>query len=296
MTYHSTRRTILAGLAAGFASTHARAANTAAADAMNGMRAQIKAIEHRYGGRLGVAVVDSDSGVSVTHRSDERFPMCSTFKLLAAAAVLKRVDQGTEKLGRNVPYGPGDLLSYAPVTKAHVADGGMHLGDLCAAAIQWSDNTAANLMLQAIGGPAALTRYVRTLGDQVTRLDRTEPTLNTALPNDNRDTTSPSAMLRTVRTILLSQELSETSRRQLETWLIGDQVGGNRLRAGLPPAWRIGDKTGTGDNGTANVVAIIWPPDRPPILATVYLTGSPAPADRLNLAHADVGRLIASNF
>jgi beta-lactamase class A len=286
----------LAGLAAGFASTHARAANTAAADAMNGMRAQIKAIEHRYGGRLGVAVVDSDSGVSVTHRSDERFPMCSTFKLLAAAAVLKRVDQGTEKLGRNVPYGPGDLLSYAPVTKAHVADGGMHLGDLCAAAIQWSDNTAANLMLQAIGGPAALTRYVRTLGDQVTRLDRTEPTLNTALPNDNRDTTSPSAMLRTVRTILLSQELSETSRRQLETWLIGDQVGGNRLRAGLPPAWRIGDKTGTGDNGTANVVAIIWPPDRPPILATVYLTGSPAPADRLNLAHADVGRLIASNF
>jgi beta-lactamase class A len=286
----------LAGLAAGFASTHARAANTAAADAMNGMRAQIKAIEHRYGGRLGVAVVDSDSGVSVTHRSDERFPMCSTFKLLAAAAVLKRVDQGTEKLGRNVPYGPGDLLSYAPVTKAHVADGGMHLGDLCAAAIQWSDNTAANLMLQAIGGPAALTRYVRTLGDQVTRLDRTEPTLNTALPNDNRDTTSPSAMLRTVRTILLSQELSETSRRQLETWLIGDQVGGNRLRAGLPPAWRIGDKTGTGENGTANVVAIIWPPDRPPILATVYLTGSPAPADRLNLAHADVGRLIASNF
>jgi beta-lactamase class A len=286
----------LAGLAAGFASTHARAANTAAADAMNGMRAQIKAIEHRYGGRLGVAVVDSDSGVSVTHRSDERFPMCSTFKLLAAAAVLKRVDQGTEKLGRNVPYGPGDLLSYAPVTKAHVADGGMHLGDLCAAAIQWSDNTAANLMLQAIGGPAALTRYVRTLGDQVTRLDRTEPTLNTALPNDNRDTTSPSAMLRTVRTILLSRELSETSRRQLETWLIGDQVGGNRLRAGLPPAWRIGDKTGTGDNGTANVVAIIWPPDRPPILATVYLTGSPAPADRLNLAHADVGRLIASNF
>jgi beta-lactamase class A len=296
MTYHFTRRTILAGIAAGFASAHARAANTAAADAMNGTRAQIKAIEQRYGGRLGVAVADSGSGVSVTHRSEERFPMCSTFKLLAAAAVLKRVDQGTEKLGRNVPYGPGDLLSYAPVTKAHVADGGMHLGDLCAAAIQWSDNTAANLMLQAIGGPAGLTRYVRTLGDHVTRLDRTEPTLNTAQPNDDRDTTSPSAMLRTMRTILLSQELSETSRRQLETWLIGDQVGGKRLRAGLPPAWRIGDKTGTGDNGTANVVAIIWPPDRPPILATVYLTGSPAPADRLNMAHADIGRLIANNF
>ena len=151
-------------------------------------------IEAREGGRLGVFVRDTGTGATIEHRADERFPMCSTFKLLTAAAALKRVDQGAERLDRKIAYGPSDLLDYAPIAKAHVAEGGMTVADLCAAAIDWSDNTAGNLVLQSIGGPAGFTQFARSLGDEVTRLDRNEPTLNESLPGDPRDTTSPRAM------------------------------------------------------------------------------------------------------
>ncbi len=278
------------------APVRSRAAAPSTSDAVDSALAQIAAIEQRLGGRLGVAVLDSGSGMSVTHRPDERFPMCRTFKLLAVAAVLKRVDQGREQLERKIPYGPRDLQEYAPIMKAHVGDGSMSLADICAAAIDWSDNTAANLLLQAIGGPAGMTRYARSLGDPVTRLDRTEPTLNTSDPGDDRDTTSPRSMLRNLQAILLGNELSPESRQQLETWLIEDKVSAARLRAGLPPSWRVGDKTGSGANGTANILAILWPPGRPPILAAVYYTGSPESADIRNAAHAEIGRIIARTF
>jgi beta-lactamase class A len=172
----------------------------------------------------------------------------------------------------------------------------MSLGDLCAAAIDWSDNTAANLLLQIIGGPAGFTQFARSLGDDVTRLDRNEPTLNTAIPGDERDTTSPLAMLRAMRAVLLDKKLSETSRRQLETWLIGDKVGDKRVRAGLPPSWRVGDKTGSGDNGTANTIAILWPPGRAALLATVYYTGSSASVDARNEVHKEIGAIVANTF
>jgi beta-lactamase class A len=206
------------------------------------------------------------------------------------------VDAGTAQLDRKISYGPADLLDYAPITKAHVGEGGMSLGDLCAAAINWSDNTAANLVLQVIGGPAGFTQYVRSLGDSVTRLDRNEPTLNTAIPGDARDTTTPLAMVRDMQAVLLGKELSDVSRRQLEIWLVGDKVGDKRLRAGLPPSWRVGDKTGSGDNGTANTIAILWPPDRAPILAAVYHTGSSASVDGRNAVHKEVGSIIANTF
>ena len=218
---------------------------------------------------------DTGTGATLAHRADERFPMCSTFKLLAAAAALKRVDEGAERLDRTIAYGPGDLLDYAPVAKAHVAEGGMTLADLCAAAIDWSDNTAANLVLQAIGGPAGFTQFARSLGDTVTRLDRNEPSLNKATPGDERDTTSPRAMAEDMQKVLLGDALSEASRRQLQAWLIDDKVGDKRLRAGLPSSWRIGDKTGSGDHGTTNTIAIIRPPERAPLIATVYYTESP---------------------
>ena len=217
-------------------------------------------------------MIDTETGRTLEHRAGERFPMCSTFKLLAAAAALKRVDDSADRLDRVVAYGPGDLLEYAPVTKAHVAAGGMTLADLCAAAIDWSDNTAGNLVLQAIGGPAGFTQFARSLGDSVTRLDRNEPGLNEATPGDERDTTTPRAMADDMRRVLLGDVLSEASRRRLEAWLIDDKVGDKRLRAGLPPGWRIGDKTGSGDHGTANTIAIIRPPERAPIIAAVYLT------------------------
>jgi beta-lactamase class A len=293
MRRHS-RRLFLAGLAA-TASLRTRAAPSAE-ERVDQANQRLVAIEAREGGRLGVFARDTGTSSTLSHRADERFPMCSTFKLLAAAAALNLVDQGAERLDRTIAYGPSDLLDYAPIAKAHVAQGSMTLAEACAAAIDWSDNTAANLILQAIGGPAGFTQFARSLGDNVTRLDRNEPSLNTAAPGDERDTTSPRAMAEDIGQVLIGETLSQASRRQLEAWLIDDKVGDKRLRAGLPPSWRIGDKTGTGDHGTANTIAIIRPPDRAPIIAAVYYTGSPAPLDARNAIHKEIGGLIAETL
>ena len=293
--HHRNRRSFLAALTVTALSLPARAApSTEERLALANKR--LADMEAREGGRLGVFVRDTATGATIEHRADERFPMCSTFKLLAAAAALKRVDQGAERLDRKIAYGPSDLLEYAPVAKAHVAEGGMTVADLCAAAIDWSDNTAGNLILESIGGPAGFTEFARSLGDAVTRLDRNEPTLNESLPGDPRDTTSPRAMAGTMQKVLVGDALSDASRSQLQTWLIGDKVGDKRLRAGLPPSWRIGDKTGTGDRGSTNAVAIIWPPGRAPLIATVYYTGSSASVDARNAVHKEIGALIAETF
>jgi beta-lactamase class A len=285
------RRAFLLGVAASLAPIGARAAST-----VESARERIVAIEAREGGRLGVAILDSGAGAYLGYRDDERFPMCSTFKLLAAAAALKRVDEGTERLDRVIPYSAADLLAYAPVAKAHAAEGGMRLADLCAAAIDWSDNTAANLILQSIGGPTGFTQFARSLGDTVTRLDRIEPALNASVPGDERDTTSPRAMVGAMRAVLLGDALGEASRRQLESWLDDDKVGDKRLRAGLPTSWRIGDKTGSGDYGSTNCIAIICPPGRAPLFAAVYFTGSTASIDARNAVHQEIGALIAETF
>jgi beta-lactamase class A len=290
------RRSFLAALAASAACVRALAAAPSTEERLTLANKRLADIEAREGGRLGVFVRDTGTGATIEHRADERFPMCSTFKLLAAAAALKRVDQGAERLDRKIAYGPSDLLEYAPIAKAHVAEGGMTVADLCAAAIDWSDNTAGNLVLQSIGGPAGFTQFARSLGDELTRLDRNEPTLNESLPGDPRDTTSPRAMSGTMQKVLVGDALSDASRSQLQTWLIGDKVGDKRLRAGLPPSWRIGDKTGTGDRGSTNAVAILWPPGRAPLIATVYYTGSPASVDARNAVHKEIGALIAETF
>jgi beta-lactamase class A len=291
-----TRRSFLVGLAVTAAAGRALASGSSPEDRIALASGRLAAIEKREGGRLGVAVLDSGGGPPLARRADERFPMCSTFKLLASAAVLKRIDEGNERLDRMIPYGPSDLLDYAPVAKAHVADGGMTLGDLCAAAIDWSDNTAANLILDAIGGPAGFTAFARSLGDSTTRLDRNEPGLNASVPGDERDTTTPLAMAGDAQKALLGDVLSEASRGQLEAWLVNDKVGGKRLRAGLPPSWPIGDKTGSGDHGTANVIAIIRPPGRAPLIAAVYYTESDAPMDLRNAIHKEIGGIIAETF
>src|SRR6185312_8998014 len=171
-------------------------------DALRVAERSIADLERKAGGRLGVFVRDSGTGAALAHRARERFPLCSTFKVLAAAAVLKQVDDGKATLDQAIAYGQADLLDYAPETKKHVAEGHMSLGDLCAAAIQWSDNTAGNLILKQIGGPAGFTHYAHSIGDKITRLDRTEPTLNTAIPGDPRDTTTPEAIVRTLQTVL----------------------------------------------------------------------------------------------
>jgi len=260
-------------------------------------RAKVAALERRLGGRLGVAARDTGSGRQLTHRGDERFAMCSTFKFLATAAVLARVDGGGERLDRRVPYGQADLLEYAPITRQHVGEGGMTMQALLEAAIEYSDNTAANLLLTAIGGPAGLTKYVRGLGDAVTRLDRTEPTLNTNIKGDPRDTTTPAAMLADLQTVLVgTTALSDPSRRHLTDWLVANTTGNERLRAGLPAGWRVGDKTGTGVNGATNDIAIAWPPGKPPVLIAAYFSESRAPDADRSRALADVARIAADAF
>jgi beta-lactamase class A len=258
--------------------------------------ARIAAIETRIGGRIGVAALDTTNSEHVDYRADERFPMCSTFKFLAAAAVLKRVDEKKEKLERFVPYGAKEILEYAPVTKEHLNDGGMTLGALCAAAIEQSDNTAGNLLLNAIGGPAGLTNFVRTLGDKVTRLDRIEPDLNSAIPGDERDTTTPAAICSDMQRLLLGDALSEASRRQLEDWLQRNETGGPMIRAGVPKNWIIGDKTGRGSNGATNDIAIMRPPGRAPILLAIYSVGSTAAPDDRAAAIAEVAKIVAESM
>ncbi|MFM0393166.1 class A beta-lactamase [Paraburkholderia phytofirmans] len=264
------------------------------------IRRRLAEIEAASGGRLGVSIVDTTSGLHAGLRTDERFPMCSTFKLLVAGAVLARTDRGEEDLQRRVVFSQSDVVSNSPATSKHTREltgkAGMSIAELCKAAITLSDNTAANLLLATFGGPAGLTAFARSLGDGVTRLDRIEPTLNEGTPGDLRDTTTPNAMLGNLRELLLGERLSSSSRAQLLAWLAANETGGARIRAKLPKDWGVGDKTGTGDHGTASDVAILWPPGRGPVLVTVYLTETDGDAARSNAAIADVGALVVASI
>lgn len=249
-----------------------------------GLEPRIAGIEKASDGRLGVAVLDTATGCRFGYRANERFPMCSTFKVLLAGAVLKRVDEGSERLDRVVRYTRSDVLEYA--TRLHVATG-MTVAALCEAAITLSDNTAANLLLKAIGGPPGLTAFARSLGDSVTRLDRNEPTLNTAIPGDPRDTSTPMSMLLDLRKLALGNVLGAASRQRLVGWMLACKTGGGKLRAGLPAGWRVGDKTGSGERGASNDLAIAWPEGENPLLMAVYLTG-------VNVRREDPDGLIAA--
>jgi beta-lactamase class A len=252
---------------------------------------EFQAIERTSGGRLGVAMKDTHTGEAASHRSAERFPMCSTFKLLAVGGVLARVDAGQEQLSRHIRFEAKDIVVASPVTKERVAEG-MSLAELCAAAITRSDNTAGNLILASLGGPQGLTSFARKLGDTSTRLDRIEPDLNEAIPGDVRDTTTPDAMLADIQTLVLGQFLSDSSRKQLTDWLIDNKTSGTRLRAGLPEGWRVADKTGAGERGTTNDVGVIWPPGRQPVILCVYLTETQATPEQCNAIVAAVGRAV----
>lgn len=257
------------------------------------LAATFAGLERESGGRLGIAMFDSRTGARLSYQADRQFPMCSTVKLLITGGVLARVDRGAERLGRRIRFAGSDLLAYSPVTKTHIGGAGMSLEELCAAALMWSDNTAANLLLDAIGGPAGLTAFARSLGDEVTRLDRKEPDLNEALPDDPRDTTTPAMMLADMQALVLGSALAPTSQAKLVAWLVANKTGDARLRAGLPKDWRVGDKTGSGGYGTTNDVGIFWPPQRAPVLVAVYLTGSAASPEQRDASIAAVGRAVA---
>ena len=286
------RRALLTGaLLAGPALLSARAA---ADDRDAELRRGFAGLERRHGGRLGIAVLDSATGKLVAHRGDERFAMASTFKFVAAAFVLARVDRGEESLARRVVYSRDDLVTYSPITEKHAGGGGMTVGELCDAAVTLSDNTAANLLLDSFGGPAGLTAHMRSLGDGVSRLDRRETALNEAAPGDPRDTTTPAAMLGLLRDTVLGTALSPSSRAQMAAWLVANKTGDKRLRAGVPAGWRVGDRTGTGGNNATNDVAVIWPPGRAPIVVAAYYAEARASEDERNAVLAEVGRLAAA--
>jgi beta-lactamase class A len=284
-----TRRAAIAqSVLAGPALIHAIKTSAFAADTLT----RLAELERKNGGRLGVAVLDAATGRKLAQRGDERFAMCSTFKLLAAAFVLTRVDRGQERLDRRIAFSKSDLVPYSPVTTDRTTDG-MTVGELCEAAVTISDNTAGNLLLASFGGPPALTTYARSLGDSMTRLDRIEVALNEARPGDPRDTTTPSAMLEDVRRLVLGDALSATSRERLIAWLAGSKTGGPRLRAGFPNTWRVGDKTGSGENGATNDVAIAWRPDGTALIVSAYYAESSLSSDGRNAVLADVARAVA---
>jgi beta-lactamase class A len=284
------RRSLLKGAVLAAAALALRPKLSLAAS-VGDLRARLEALERQHGGRLGVAILDTGNGRSVGYRADERFLMCSTFKLLAVAAVLARVDRGVEQLDRRIVFGSDVVLSYAPITRHRIGGQGMTVAELCQAAITVSDNTAANLLLSSIGGPAAVTALARSLGDEMTRLDRMEPELNVTTAGDVRDTTTPNATLGDMQKILLGHTLSDTSREQLIAWLCATSTGDAKLRAGVPTGWKVGDKTGSGSQGESNDVAIIWPPGRKPLLVTAYYVNSSTDDAARNRVVAEVGRI-----
>lgn len=250
-----------------------------------------QSLERRSHGRLGAAVLDTRTGTLIGHRLDERFPMCSTFKWLAAALTLQRVDAGQEQLDRLLRYRADQLLPHSPITAQHVGDG-MTLAALCDATITVSDNTAANLVLESFGGPSALTAYARRLGDTATRLDRWEPELNEATPGDPRDTTTPQAMAMLLKATTLGDALTHDSRARLIGWLRGSRTNASRLGAHVPAGWQLGSKTGSGPRGTTNDVGVYWTPSRAAIVVAVYLTESTASGAVRDGVIADLARAV----
>jgi len=278
MTYSSQRRTLLlAAATAPLVLTVTACASSPAAGQDVSSATSFAALEHAAGGRLGVCAIDSASGRRAQHRADERFPFCSTFKAMLGAAVLARSVDRPGLLQQRVSYGPSDLVNYSPVSGKHVGTG-MTVAELCEAAIQYSDNSAANLAMKLIGGPSAVTAYARSIGDDAFRLDRWETELNTALPGDPRDTTTPAAMAASMRVLTLGDALPSAQRAQFVAWLRGNKVGDKRIRAGVPAGSQVGDKTGTGDYGTTNDAGVIWLPSRAPIVLAVYYTQTRADA------------------
>lgn len=252
--------------------------------------AAIKQIELTHGGRLGVAAFDTGSRRWLQYRAEERFPMCSTFKILPAAAMLAR---GDELIHLRIRYSKEDLVAYSPITEKHVSDG-MTNAELCAATLQYSDNTAANLLMKQLGGPAGITAFARSRGDEVFRLDRWETELNSAIPGDPRDTTSPLAMLLTLQKLTIGEGLPQAARTTLVDWMLGNTTGATRMHAGVPADWKVADKTGAGSYGTNNSIGLLMPPGRPPIVAAVFYTQDQKEAVTRNEVIAEATRAVVA--
>ncbi|MDQ1833907.1 class A beta-lactamase [Massilia scottii] len=233
--------------------------------------ARLATLEKAAGGRLGVAAVDTGNGRQLGHRASERFPMCSTFKAIASAAILAHARNVPGLLEQRIRYTRADLVTYSPITE-QALDKGMTVAELCAATIQYSDNAAANLLMKLIGGPAGVTAFARSVGDATFRLDRWETELNSAIPGDPRDTTTPEAMATLLRRVALDDGLPPAQRDLLQAWMRGNTTGATRIRAGVPAGWAVADKTGTGAYGSSNDIGIVFPPKGAPVVLALYYT------------------------
>lgn len=253
-------------------------------------------IERSTGGKLGVFVFDTGSGRTLVWRADQRFPFCSSFNALLAAFVLSKIDRGQMRLDQRIAYGETDLLPYyAPITRKHLAEGFMTVEALCAAAVDYSDNIAANLLLRETGGPAALTAWMRARGDQAFDLSHNEPKCNLSRLGDRQDTTTPRAMAVSFQQYALGAILSPSSRKLFADWLVANSTGDKRIRAGLPADWRVGDKTGTWNEGWFSTIdiAVAWPPRRAPVIISGFVTDHTS-TEAGETALAEVGRQTAA--
>ncbi|HAT31856.1 MAG TPA: class A beta-lactamase [Janthinobacterium sp.] len=264
--FHQRRSLLLALASAPFAGSA-----IAAAQAPVTSQSRFAELERGTGGRLGIAAIDTGSGRQIDYRSSERFPLCSTCKIMVTSAILSHSANDEALLQRRLKYPKSELVANSPVTEKN-HDKGMTVAELCAAAMQYSDNTATNLLLKVLGGPAAVTAYARTIGDSVFRLDRRETMLNTAIPGDERDTSTPLAMMLSLRKLGLGEALGPAQQERLQQWMLGCTTGAEKIRAGVAANWKVGDKSGGGAFGTTNDVALLWPPGREPIVLAVYFT------------------------
>ncbi|MFD6432262.1 class A beta-lactamase [Streptomyces venezuelae] len=280
MTLSASRRTLLGTAAAapvllsvsGTASAKTAPAAAGATPASSDTLHRLRALEEGYPGRIGVHALHTGTGAVVAYRADERFAIASTFKVLLAAAILRRArEREPGLLDVLIRYGRDDLVTHSPRTEMHL-ETGMTVRELCDATVTYSDNAAANLLMRRIGGPAGVTEFARSLGDSRTRLDRWETDLNSNIPGDRRDTTTPAAMTANLRELVLGKALHPLDRGQLTRWLVENTTGDKRIRAGVPKDWRVGDKTGSPAYGGVNDVAVAWPPKQAPLVVSVYTT------------------------
>lgn len=248
--------------------------------------------EQQLQARIGIAVIDTANGETVSYRGDERFPHNSTHKALLCGALLSETDKGTLRLSDTTQYPTSALVAYSPVTEKFAAPASISWQQVCDAAITYSDNTAANLLINKLGGPAAITHYLGTIGDNVTHLDRLEPELNSAIPGDKRDTTTPVAISKTLQTLALGDVLKPASRAQLIQWMRDDKVADALLRSALPAGWTIADKTGAGAHGSRSIISIVWPQQRQPLIVSVFITQTPATLAQSNQAIARIGKAV----
>ncbi|MCE3604691.1 class A beta-lactamase [Massilia sp. P8910] len=262
---------------------------------VTGAHPRLAALEKAAGGRLGVAALDTGNGRQVGHRADERFPMCSTFKAIAAAAILAHGKNVPGLLAQRIRYTKADLVTYSPITEQEL-DKGMTVAELCEATIQYSDNAAANLLMKLIGGPAGVTAFARSVGDTTFRLDRWETELNTAIPGDPRDTTTPQAMATLLRRVALDDGLAPAQRDQLQEWMRGNTTGAARISAGVPAGWAVADKTGTGAYGSSNDIGIVFPPEGAPVVLALYYTQAAPDAKANSEILAAATRIVMEDF